>query len=155
MMTRNVVCDTVIEKNNMWMIFEELLDTNESLEEACFILDELQELIRKLPNTMRTNTKQDIAITNSVQILDDSLDKVMETTGVYFDEIEMKLDDIQKYLLRNYSDIHRCMQLVSEVRCDQKYIDTLISNAEKEIYKFLETVDLYMQDRRKCDGRKK
>lgn len=146
MMTKTVVRDRIAEKRGKWAIFEELHDTNETLDQAVCILDDLKILIRELPDKLATTIEQADALVESVMILDASLDKCMEATSVYFEEIEAKLDEMQKSLLHDEpGKMHRFSKLVSEVRCTQKLIDTVIANAEEEIYKFLECENLSLE----------
>ncbi|KAF8789351.1 hypothetical protein HNY73_007292 [Argiope bruennichi] len=150
MMTKTVARDRIADKRNKWAIFEELHDTNERLDEAVSILDDLKVLIKQLPNKLATNGQQADALIESAMLLDNSIDNCLEATGAYFDEIEMKLDEMQKSLLHDeVSQMHRFTKLVTEVRCTQKRIDTLIAKAEEEIYKFLESEDFYVERQKK------
>ncbi|GBN60341.1 hypothetical protein AVEN_83708-1 [Araneus ventricosus] len=153
MMTKPVVCNRIVEKRKKWAIFEELNDTNETFDEAICILHNLRVLITQLPDKLTCSAEQADTLEESVMLLDSSLDKCMESTGVHFVEIETKLDEMQKSLLHDETcNMHSFSKLASEVRCSQKLIDTLISNAEEEIYRFLESEGLY-EERRKTDVR--
>ncbi|CAL1271825.1 unnamed protein product [Larinioides sclopetarius] len=153
MITKPVVCGKIVEKRQKWAIFEELNDTNDNLDEAICILDNLKVLIRQLPDKLDFRSGRTEALAESVMILEASMDKCIESTSVHLEEIETKIDEIQKYLLHDETcSMHNFSKLVSEVRCSQKLIDTLISNIEEEIYRFLESEGLY-EERRKTDVR--
>ncbi|GIY90355.1 hypothetical protein CEXT_487541 [Caerostris extrusa] len=137
-------------KCGKWALLEVFMKRYDYSLEAFSILETIHALIKNLKCHSKNEEQnkipeRDQAFQERTEVLDASLDKLVDCISMFLTELQLNLDELQGILVhKTYisSEGNASLEkLICDIESSLKMVDTLTSNSEEEIHKFMDSTE--------------